>query len=127
MCNSFTCVLCPNGCEILVEYENDIIKEVSNALCNKGKEYAISEVRNPQRTLTTSIKVIDGEFPLASVRSEKPIPLSMLKEVIGYIKDIILEAPIVAGQIVAEDINGTGINIVATRKIDRVITKLENI
>ena len=33
----FTCIICPNGCEIEVELKNDIIDNIEGATCKKEK------------------------------------------------------------------------------------------
>ncbi len=35
----FTCIICPNGCEIEVELEGNKITNIEGATCKKGKEY----------------------------------------------------------------------------------------
>ena len=54
----FTCIICPNGCEIEVELDNDTIAKIEGATCKKGKEYVNQEITNPRRNIATSVKVL---------------------------------------------------------------------
>ena len=68
MTRSFTCIICPNGCEITAEYEGDTVYAVRGATCPKGDAYVRQELTDPQRNIATSVLVEGGELPLASVR-----------------------------------------------------------
>ena len=41
MNRKFTCIVCPNGCEIEVEYEGKDVKNIEGEGCRKGREYVI--------------------------------------------------------------------------------------
>ena len=56
----FTCIICPNGCEIEVELDKDKIINIEGATCKKGKEYVNQELTNPQRNISSSVKVVNG-------------------------------------------------------------------
>ncbi|HOQ00852.1 MAG TPA: DUF1667 domain-containing protein [Acetivibrio clariflavus] len=112
-----TCIVCPNGCELEVTYENSVI--VKNALCPKGVEYARNELINPVRFLTSTVKVAGGVLPLVSVRSNKPVPKGKLIEIVQMLKNIELKAPVQFYQIVCKDVLGTGADIIATRSVDK--------
>ena len=73
MTRSFTCIICPNGCEITAEYEGDTVYAVRGATCPKGDAYVRQELTDPQRNIATSVLVEGGELPLASVRLSRPI------------------------------------------------------
>ena len=61
MKKELTCIICPQGCNIKVEIEGNNIINVEGNGCKRGYEYAISEVKNPVRTLTTTIKLQNGK------------------------------------------------------------------
>ena len=52
----FTCIICPNGCEIEVELDKDKIVNIEGATCKKGKEYVNQELTNPKRNISSSVK-----------------------------------------------------------------------
>ena len=118
------CVSCPMGCRITVQAkEGDIISITGND-CSKGIKYAKEEFINPLRILPTTVKVIGGEFPLVSVKTEKAIPKRLLLKAMAEIAEIEVEAPIKIGQVIKDDLIGTGVSLVATRNIKRANSNL---
>ena len=72
---------------------------------------------NPVRVLTTTVRLKGGKLPVLPVKSDKPLPKDLLFECMKVINAIEYEAPAALGDIVAENISGSGVNIVATRSI----------
>lgn len=113
------CIGCPMGCNLEVEIENNNVKKVSGNSCRIGEEYAIKECSNPTRIVTTSVGIIGGIFDTLSVKTEKDIPKDKIEECIRELKDIVVKAPVKIGDIIVSNIANTGVNIIATRKIDK--------
>lgn len=109
------CIVCPKGCHL----EIDEKQNVKGNGCNRGKNYAISEVTNPVRTITTTIKVINGKIISLPVRTSIPIPKNMIFPVMEYLNKIVVSAPIKIGDVIVKDILGTKSNIIATRNIEK--------
>ena len=113
------CIVCPIGCNLNVEYSETSIESIEGNLCQKGVEYVEKETFHPERTLTTSVLVLHGKMPLASVRTTGPIPKAIIKKVMAEIKKIKLEAPVKFGQVIVKDVEGTGVDVVVTREVKR--------
>lgn len=114
MKRELTCVACPLGCTVTVEYnEGDVISVTGNT-CKRGEAYAKTEITNPTRSLTTSVKVNGGILPVVPVKSNKPVPKSMMFDCMKVINSVSVDAPVKIGQIIIENILGTGADIVAT-------------
>jgi CxxC motif-containing protein len=114
---SLTCTVCPLGCSVKFRIEKGEITNIEGYSCIRGKEYAITEFKNPVRTLTTTVKVENGELQLVPVKSSKPIPKHLMLEAMKVLNRAKLHAPVHMGDLVAPDILNTGIDIVATREI----------
>ena len=117
-----TCILCPNGCDLEVRWKGNPTEdsvEVSGNLCPKGIRYALDELTHPERTLTTSVRIRGGTQRLTSVKTAAPVPRETLASVREALRSIVLDAPVAIGQIVAEDVAGTGIDVVVTRPVPR--------
>ncbi len=112
-----TCIVCPIGCVIELEYDEDSVITIQGNLCEKGTAFAEKEIFNPERTLTTSVRIIGGRLPLASVRTREPIPKSKIFEVMEEIKKVRMKAPVRQGDVVLHDVAGTGVDVVVTRNI----------
>lgn len=118
MLKEITCIVCPNGCEMEVEAENETLISVKGNLCPKGETYAKQELINPQRTISTSILIKGGELPLASVRLTKPVPKREIFHVMEEIKKISAEAPVHAGDVVIHQILGMDSDVIITKSVD---------
>ena len=53
-------------------------------------------------------------LPVVPVKSDKPVPKDMLFDCMKEINSVCVEAPVKIGQVIIENILGTGANIVAT-------------
>lgn len=119
MKRKFVCIVCPSSCHVEVEYEGQDVKELHGVECRKGREFVVNEIQNPLRMLTGSVRVANGEFPLASVKTAAPIPKEYLQALGQLTHQIEIEAPVEIGQVIAENLLGEDIQLVATRKIGR--------
>ena len=108
-----TCIICPRGCHLTIDDNNN----VSGNFCPRGKEYAISELTNPVRTITSSIRVTNREDTLVSVKTSGPIPKGKIFDVMKEIDKLGVEAPTEIGQIAKKDILGLGVDIIITKNI----------
>ena len=109
-----TCIVCPRGCRLKID-EN---MNVTGNACPRGPKYAINELTNPVRTVTSSIRVSNRPYTLVSVKTDNPIPKDKMFEVMKEIDKLSVEAPTRIGQVVKENILGLGSNIIITKNID---------
>lgn len=121
MIKIYTCVICPNGCEIDVETteEQGKILSIAGAGCKQGVAYARQETVCPQRTLSSSIRVINGEEPLVSVRLTASVPRDSLMQVMEVIRAAKVEAPVRSGSCLIADVLGLGSDVIATKSVAR--------
>ncbi len=116
-----TCLVCPIGCHLKVTVdESGKFVSVTGNGCPRGEAYAKEEITDPKRVLPTSVKIVDGEMPLVSVRTERAIPKRLIFDAIKIIKFTQVNAPVKRGQIIVENILDTGVNIIATRTVKRI-------
>ncbi len=108
-----TCVICPVGCTITVEYDGDQVIEVTGNKCKRGLTYASAEVINPQRVLTSTVYSADRSHKIA-VKSESPVPKSKLFEIMAEIKKAQAPEKVTMGDVIISNVAGTGVNIIAT-------------
>jgi len=120
MHRTYTCIVCPNGCEIDVEYEAGRLLSCSGNLCERGEEYVDQEIRDPRRTIASCVLVQGGELPLVSVRLTKPVPKERICDVMALIHTLKLQAPVSAGTVVVSDVLGLGSDLITTKSIRAV-------
>ena len=114
MKKSLICVSCPLGCPFEVEVENGEVISVSGNTCIRGDQYARTEITNPVRSLTTSVKVEGGVFNVVPCKSSGALPKVKIFECMEVINSATAKAPVRLGDVLVSDILGTGIDIVAT-------------
>lgn len=114
------CISCPKGCRVSVFSKNGKITNISGFSCQKGKKYAYNEFLNPTRILPTTVVVKGGELPLVPVKTAEPIPKKLLFSAMKEIAGIEVEAPVYLGEVIKENIMGTGVDLIATRNIKKV-------
>ncbi|MEG6585789.1 DUF1667 domain-containing protein [Dendrosporobacter sp. 1207_IL3150] len=112
-----SCIVCPISCSGEVVFENGQIKDVSGFNCKRGVEYANTEVTNPMRMLTTTVKVDDGELALLPVVSKAVLPKGKILPAARCLASIKVTAPIKEGDIIYRDILGLGVDIIAARDL----------
>lgn len=119
MTKTMTCIQCPRGCLLSVTVgPNGSLASVTGNGCDLGPSWARQEVEDPMRTLTTSVRVLRGTEDLVSVRTSAPIPRRLLAEALSVAKQLSIEAPVALGRVVAENLAGTGVKLIATRGVE---------
>jgi CxxC motif-containing protein len=115
----FTCVICPIGCDIDVDlsYGDEVSMEGNK--CDKGKEFVLQELKEPMRTLTTTVRIDGAKWAMLPVRTDRPIPKRLLFKAIDELSDIELQAPVKLSDVIVADIAGTDANMIATRSMHK--------
>ena len=115
----YVCIICPNSCEIDVEYSGKTLTKISGQTCKRGDEYVRKELIAPERGITTSVPVRKGSIPLVSVRSSKTVSKELLPNLIAEISKARADAPVKMGDILIKNVLGTGADIIATKNVPR--------
>jgi CxxC motif-containing protein len=74
-------------------------------------------MRDPERVLTSTVKVEGGEWPLVSVRSLAGVRKDELRTLIALLDGITLSAPVRLGDIVLKGAGRNKVDIIATRSV----------
>jgi CxxC motif-containing protein len=107
------CRCCPFGCQIEVTSEDGVIYQIEGNNCLKGDRYAEQESGIEYRILTFSVRVRNGKYANVRGITSKAFEIGLRNKVISQLKEIELEAPIYKGDILAGNLLGTGISLVA--------------
>ena len=108
-----TCIVCPVGCRVTVEVDGEEMRITGNG-CKRGEAYCRQGVTCPVRTVTSLVAVDGGEHPLCPVKTARPVPREKVPEVLAALRALRVSAPIAIGDVLAEDVAGTGVALVAT-------------
>ena len=107
-----TCISCPLGCPLKVETdENGAVLQVTGNTCKRGEVYGKKEVTAPERTVTSTVAVVGGGAPLASVRGpRRTSPKGKIFDCMEAIRAAKIQAPVHIGDVVVENVCGTGVD-----------------
>ena len=115
------CIVCPVGCRITVT-EDSASNEgfnVTGNKCPRGNVYGIKEMTNPTRMLPTTVTINNAFLNRLPVITNNPIPKKLIFNCMAVINSIVVEAPIKMGDVIIENILDTGVNIIASRDMDK--------
>ena len=111
------CIGCPLGCPLTFDYTQKAVQNITGNRCKLGFEYAEKESFNPERTLTTTVRIKNGHLPLVSVRTSKPIPKKLIFDTMTLLAKVEIEAPIKIGEKIIQNLFDTNASIIATKNI----------
>lgn len=113
------CITCPKGCTLDVTRDGKTILSVKPG-CKRGKEYVQRELIDPRRMVASTVRVRGGLHPLLPVATATPFPKPRIAELMSALRGVTIEAPVLAGQVVVQNALGTGIDITASRSVDKM-------
>ena len=116
MKRELTCIICPKGCNIKVEIEEDKVTNIEGNTCKRGYDYAMSEITNPVRTITSTMRLENGK--MVPVKTDKPISKELIFKCMEKINKVTIKPPVKIGDVLIENILNTGSNIIATNNVD---------
>lgn len=117
MSKRITCIQCPMGCALLVGFaENGEVVSVEGNSCGRGKKYAQSEATNPVRTVCGTVCAAGCAEPV-SYKTSAPVPKALVADVVRAAAGLTLRAPIALGDVICENVCGTGVSLIATKSV----------
>ncbi len=115
---NLTCIGCPMGCPLTVVMNGNEVVSVTGNTCKRGEIYARKEVTNPTRIVTSTVRVSGGSIDMVSVKTKEDIPKEKIFDCVKALKEIEVSAPVHIGDVVLENVAGTGVDIVATKNVE---------
>ena len=110
------CINCPRGCHLEVQNTDGEIRVTGNA-CPRGQTYAVNEMVNPLRTLTTTLPIKKKKYRRLPVISSVAIPKGKVMEVMKALKDVSVKAPVSMGEVIIKNVIGLDADIIASKSI----------
>ena len=112
-----TCIVCPKGCVLEVDAEKG---EVSGNSCERGRAHGLAEATNPQRVLTTTVRVADSTgraVEMAPARTRGAIPKRLMFDAMREVGRLRATLPIKRGDVLLANIASSGVDLIATRDL----------
>lgn len=110
---NLVCIVCPNGCRLTVTIDGEDIT-VTGQKCPKGKTYAIAEMTEPKRSVTTTVRTVFEEAPVLPVRTNGEIPKDKIFDLMKLLDGFILNKRIKRGEAILRNVFDSGVDVIAT-------------
>jgi len=118
MLKELTCIVCPMGCQLKIELENDKVVSVSGNTCPRGANYAETEITNPMRVITTTVRAKTGELiPVKTNGAVKKSEIFECMKIINSLHPDISECDM--GSVICENILQSGADVVVAAPTNR--------
>lgn len=114
--NEIICVVCPMGCHLNVSVDGSVYKVEGNK-CKKGKIYAINELSNPLRTVTSTVRINGANICRLPVKTKQAFPKGRMLELMSVLSKVEVEPPVKLEQVILKDVLGTGVDLVSTKTV----------
>jgi CxxC motif-containing protein len=113
------CIVCPNGCRLTAEESPDGPEKikVSGNQCKRGVDFALAEMTNPVRTLTSTVRTAFPAVPALPVRTAGEIPKGKIREAMRFLNTLTVDQPLGIGEAAAKNMLGLGIDVIVTSNI----------
>lgn len=116
-----TCIGCPMGCALTVELNSGTVASVRGNTCPRGDAYVRKEVTAPTRIVTTTVCVTGGTLAAVSCKTRSDIPKDKIFDIVRALKGVKIAAPVTIGQVILADAAGTGVDVIATKNVQKRI------
>lgn len=107
------CITCPTGCLLAVTQQNGEYLVEGNG-CKRGIEFAVTEMTNPTRSLTTTVRTTFSGVPVLPVRTDGEIPKGKIMEAMRELNAVLVDRALGCGDTILDDIAGSGVRVIAT-------------
>lgn len=90
---------------------------VTGNTCPRGREFAISEMTAPRRTICSTVRTAFPDAPVLPVRVSADIPKGRIFDVMDALKTVTVSERIGRGDVVIPDVLGLGVDVIATSSL----------
>ncbi|WP_346916397.1 DUF1667 domain-containing protein [Clostridium sp.] len=115
-----TCIVCPNGCKLTITEKNEELLVEGNK-CKRGIEFGINEIKNPLRSIASTVNTIYKEMPRLPVRTDGLIPKSKIFNVMREISKVVITNHVDINEVIIENVLNTGVNIISTSSLIEIL------
>lgn len=115
-----TCIVCPMGCQLEAELdEGGHVVSVTGNTCKRGENYARTELTDPRRTLTSTIRLFGSETErFLPVKTDGGIPKGKLFDAMDVLKNVTAKVPVKRGDVLIENFLSEGVSLVAGKTVE---------
>lgn len=110
------CIVCPNGCDLQVELKEGQWRVTGNR-CKRGETFAVAEMTNPKRTMSSTVATVFEEVPVIPVRVSGEIPKARIFDVMKEINKLVVKERVARGDVLIENVLNLGVDIIVTSSV----------
>lgn len=114
------CITCPRGCFLTVSYDDQDQMIITGNHCLRGTAYAKAELTDPRRMIASTVRIHGGIHKMLPVSTNAPFPKAKIMDLIALLKSIEIDAPVKMGDVLIENVLGTGIAVIASRSMNQL-------
>jgi CxxC motif-containing protein len=122
---NLTCIVCPNSCRITA-VERDGAWHVEGNLCPRGRDFAINEITDPKRSICSTVRTVCVQMPRLPVRTAGEAPKGSIMLIMKELDSILVDHMAKGGEVIAENICGTGVNLIAVSDMEFILGSFGN-
>lgn len=108
------CKACTAKCRMVYEPESGKLK---GNKCPRGESFAKAYHPDAVKVRTYLVQVENGHMKRMALRTEEPIGESLSEVIESALKTEAVKAPVEAGATVFRNVGGSGVDLIATRKM----------
>jgi len=113
------CTACPLGCRLTItgDTESDLV--ITGNSCPRGLEYGREEFLSPKRVVTATASAEGNPHIRIPVKTGRAIPKGVIASALNRIYNLSIPLPVKTGDILLENLENTGVQLVATKTITK--------
>ena len=116
MTKELVCIVCPRSCRMTITSDGDELVVTGNT-CKRGKEFAVSEMTDPRRTVCTTGRTACPSGPVLPVRVSGPSPKNRIFDLMHEVNRITVSKRLGREEVVVPNILNLGVDLIATSNI----------
>jgi len=113
------CISCPIGCHLEIEgiIDDESNMQIRGNKCPRGIIYGKEEIFAPKRQVTATVSVISEDNVRLPVKTDIPLLKNQIGSLLDRLYELQLQPPVKMGDVVLENFQKTGVNVIATQSI----------
>lgn len=118
--HELNCGSCPSACSLLVTVDHDwSIDNVTGNCCRRGISYVRGVQEGSEQAFHTSVRIFGGVEEKCPVVTTQPLNKNLFMRAQIALRRLTLTAPVSEGDLVMENLLGTGISVIAAKNIEK--------
>ena len=116
MTKELVCIVCPRSCRMTITSDGDEPVVTGNT-CKRGKEFAVSEMTDPRRTDSTTLRTAFRSVRVLPVRVWGRTPKNRIFDLMHEVNRITVSKRLGREEVVVPNILNLGVDLIATSNI----------